>query len=250
MNDYIITLDVDWASDYVIDYVADKLVRSKVRATWFITHDSPSIRSLFRYDDLFEIGLHPNFMDGSTQGDSPARVMEHLKNIYPLAESVRTHGLFQSSPLLKQLVDEFGVKYDSSLFLPYTKNIEPHGMYYRGSGELIRLPYFWSDYTEANHPSRDFSFANPKYHMEGMKVFNFHPVHVALNTEDVRRYDELRASVRISACKKADIDRFRNRSAKGAENVFDALLDKLKDGILNSKTIAGTANEWKKQRMA
>ena len=44
MNAIALTFDVDWAPDFAIDFVARKLVRDHVRATWFVTHDSPGIR--------------------------------------------------------------------------------------------------------------------------------------------------------------------------------------------------------------
>ena len=40
-NDYLIFLDVDWTLDFVIEYVANILVEHGIKATWFLTHDSP-----------------------------------------------------------------------------------------------------------------------------------------------------------------------------------------------------------------
>lgn len=34
----VITLDIDWAPDFVIDAVAEQLVQAGVWATWFVTH--------------------------------------------------------------------------------------------------------------------------------------------------------------------------------------------------------------------
>lgn len=47
MNDaYAITIDVDWAPDFMIDLVSKELSDSGIRAIWFITHDLPSVRRL------------------------------------------------------------------------------------------------------------------------------------------------------------------------------------------------------------
>jgi hypothetical protein len=243
INDYIITLDVDWASDDVINYVADKFIEKNVKATWFITHDSQAVRKLFTYPDLFEIGWHPNFMSGSTHGKNPEEVLKHIKNIYPDAISVRTHGLFQSSPLLKLLRDKFEIKYDSSIFLPYTSHIQPHVMYYQGSKEFIRLPYFWADYTETNMKDADFSISNPKYHVEGMKIFNFHPIHIALNTSTLDTYDRLKAKVNMQECKQSNIDEYRNKGVSGAENIF---LEVIKINVTKGggKLLREVGQEW------
>lgn len=79
LNEYVITIDVDWAPDFIIAEVANYLIEKEVKATWFISHDNPEIRRLSDYPDLFEVGLHPNFNEGSTQGDSPRKVMTYLK---------------------------------------------------------------------------------------------------------------------------------------------------------------------------
>ena len=126
MNDYVLTIDVDWAPDWAIAEVADILIENNVKATWFITHDSQELKRLFDYTDLFEIGLHPNFDESSTQGKTPEEIMNYLQKIAPHANSVRTHGLVQSSQLLKMMREKFNIIYDVSLLLPDTPNIIPH----------------------------------------------------------------------------------------------------------------------------
>ena len=62
--------------------------------------------------------------------------------------------------------------------------------YGAGVQTLWRVPYFWCDYYEAEMrtPSRvlDERFAIP-----GVKMFVFHPIHVALNTASIYCYAEL-----------------------------------------------------------
>ena len=62
----LLTFDTDWAPDYTIDYVSEKLEKAKIKSTWFITHDSPAIQRLVN-NPLFEVGIHPNFLSNSTQ---------------------------------------------------------------------------------------------------------------------------------------------------------------------------------------
>ena len=45
-NEIALTLDVDWAPDFMIDFAAEILVEHGVRATWFVTHDSPALTRL------------------------------------------------------------------------------------------------------------------------------------------------------------------------------------------------------------
>ncbi len=102
MNSHAITLDIDWAPDWAIDYVASILIEEQVKATWFVRHDSPVIQRL-KSEPLFELGLHPNFAEGSTQGPNPTTIMQTLTTILPEARLIRMHGLYQSSSLLATL---------------------------------------------------------------------------------------------------------------------------------------------------
>src|SRR5207244_3974947 len=81
--------------------VAEQLMASQVRATWFVTHMSPAISRLRRNPELFELGIHPNFLPGSTHGDTPDAVLRHCRALVPDAVSMRTHCLVQSTLLLE-----------------------------------------------------------------------------------------------------------------------------------------------------
>ena len=79
MNNYALTFDVDWAPDFVIETVSDILISRSVKCTWFVTNHSPAVEKLFFQKDLFELGLHPNFLPGSTHGATEKDVMQHMK---------------------------------------------------------------------------------------------------------------------------------------------------------------------------
>jgi peptidoglycan/xylan/chitin deacetylase (PgdA/CDA1 family) len=68
-NRVCVTLDVDWASDAMIDQTARILLEHEVPATWFITHASAAVDRLRDHPELFELGIHPNFLPGSTHGE-------------------------------------------------------------------------------------------------------------------------------------------------------------------------------------
>lgn len=168
-DDYLITLDVDWASDEVVDATADLLVEAGVRATWFVTHDSPATRRLAARSDLFEVGLHPNFLPGSTHGATPRDVLTHLSGLAPTARTVWTHSLHQSTPILALMASEFGIRHDLSIFLPGTPFISPHTFFVLPGTPLLRLPYFWEDDHEMHLSAPEFSFAAPRHHVPGLK---------------------------------------------------------------------------------
>jgi hypothetical protein len=194
MDDIVLTIDIDWAPDFAIDFVAEQLISRRIRATWFVTHMSPAIARLRRYPELFELGIHPNFSLGSTHGDTPDAVLRHCMTLVPEAASVRTHLLIQSTPLLRQILAQNRITTDVSLFLPGTPHIRPVKWLSRRR-TLLRIPYFWAD---------DFEMERniPCWHLtphlrvgEGLKVFAFHPIHVYLNSGDIEIYQTLKHRV-------------------------------------------------------
>ena len=137
----VITLDIDWAPDYAIDFAANLLIEAQVRATWFVTHNSPAVDRLRQHPNLFELGIHPNFLPGTTHGKTEAEILSHCMGLVPQSSTVRTHGLVQWSNLLEKIIDETSVKVDVSLFLPHATALEPLVYYWENGKELIRLPY-------------------------------------------------------------------------------------------------------------
>ena len=172
-----LTLDVDWAPNFMIDFVAAILIEHHVRATWFITHESPSLERLRMHSDLFELGIHPNFFPGSTHGESPGAVLRHCMRLVPQAVSVSTHGLLQSTALLAQIMDETPVMIDVSLFLPHAPGLGPVE-YQWAQRTLLRVPYFWEDDFEMERATPCWQLESLLVGGSGLKVFDFHPVHI------------------------------------------------------------------------
>ena len=114
-----LTIDIDWAPDFMIDFAAEALAARRVCATWFVTHSSPAVDRLRQHPKLFELGIHPNFQPGSTHGKEWAEVLDHCMGLVPDATSMRTHDLFQSTKLLDMIITQTPIITDLTLFLPY-----------------------------------------------------------------------------------------------------------------------------------
>lgn len=247
-NNFVITIDVDWMPDWCIREVANILIEKNIKATWFITHDSQEIRKLFNYPHLFEVGIHPNFKKGSTQGKSIGEVMEYLKKIAPKAISIRTHGLVQSSRLFQIIRGDFNMLYDVSLLLPETPNIIPHEIFFsktiNGENGLLRFPYFWEDDIEMNRPQPCFSFKHKKYHVPGLKIFDFHIIHIILNSADISIYNNCKEDKEIFKLSNADVQSYVNEG-QGTGTLFREIVQFL--SINNkSQTISDLAHKWRK----
>lgn len=193
MNRFIICFDVDWAPDFVIDEVASLLRSFSVKSTWFTTHQSLSLEKLGKHKDLVEIGLHPNFLPGSTQGSTPEEIISNLQNMVPGAVSMRTHSLVWSARLLQILLADSNLKADCSIFLPLMPGIWPFEHWLDGRC-ILRIPTFWSDDYQWQTPKPCWDL-EPLVQIEGLKVICFHPIHVYLNSADENAYLNLKNNI-------------------------------------------------------
>lgn len=185
-TDCVLSLDLDWAPDAAIDAVAQILVESSVPATWLVTHASPAVDRLREHGDLFELGIHPNFLPGSTHGSATADVLDHCMALVPDAVSMRTHALVQSTPILSEVLERTPIRVDLSVFLPRAGNVSPVEYRWRDRS-LVRLPYVWEDDVELENGTLNGGF-DSILRASGLKVFDFHPVHVFLNSTSMAAY--------------------------------------------------------------
>jgi len=179
MNEICLTFDTDWVNDFVLQKTVDILRHYKLKATFFATHDSSLLRSL--NPECFEIALHPNFE--TTDGYYDLTTLDSLKTIYPSAVGMRSHTLFFSSRLIPR-IETLGLRYESNIFLWHHPNLQVVDR----TKNLKSIPFIWSD---DKHVELEKAFtldAIPNLKMGGLKVLNFHPIHVFLNTCSQNHY--------------------------------------------------------------
>lgn len=219
----ILTFDSDWVPDFVLAPIIQKLEKEKIRATIFFT--SPVEISKNSY---IEAALHPNFMADSTQGNAVEAILEQMLGWFPGACGVRTHRLFWYSNLADSLM-QGGILYDSSIFLPFHPHLEPIKY-----GTFIRIPFWWSDNF---HLSRQLAFDRielPNLEKPGLKVFNFHPLHIYLNTNNPGDHRKNLPYLRsIENKTPAVLSKFVN-SGKGVNTFFNTLCDHIKKNRLET----------------
>jgi hypothetical protein len=213
-----LTFDVDWASDEVIADTLDLVEAAEVEATWFTTHHTPLLERI-RANPKFELGIHPNFnflLAGDPRNGATAEeVVDRLMAIVPEARSVRSHSLVQGGRLF-ELFRAKGLTHDSNAFLP-----EQSGIALRPWVDwfgIVRVPYFWEDDFWC-----DSAQGSPIEALEsraGLRGYDFHPIHVYLNTERLQRYEDAREHFRDAGRLRA----FRNESAEGTRDILEQLL--------------------------
>lgn len=240
-----VTLDIDWAPDVAIDFAAEILVRHGVRATWFVTHASPAVTRLRGQADQFELGIHPNFLAHSSHGQTPDEILAHCLELVPDATSARMHGLVQSTQLLDRLFTTTSVHTDASLFLPRTPHLQPLTYDWRRI-PYTRIPYFWEDDIEMERAQPDWHAA-PLLALPGLKVFNFHPIHVFLNSADMAPYFALKQSAPRLAEVDPEIAATYALAGIGTRSVFEAVVRHLA-ATAGSATIRDLRDRWQEVR--
>lgn len=105
-----LTFDVDWASDCAIDTVAEKLVEWGVRLTWSVTHSCSAVDRLPLRPDLFEPGIHTNFLTCSTHGVTQEEVLPQCIDLVREVLSMRSHSVYQSGPPLNLIAQRTPIR--------------------------------------------------------------------------------------------------------------------------------------------
>ncbi len=236
-SEYILTFDTDWAPDWVIDDIAQILIEKNVKATWFLTHDSETIWRLREHPDLFELGIHPNMLENSTHGTTEDDVLKHLLEIVPEAISMRTHNLYQSSNFLVKAAKDYGIAIDVSLFLPRAAFLTPHQFKWQDS-RLWRVPYFWEDDSEMFEDDPIWELSDKRLTVTGLKIFDFHPIHIILNTDKFEKYVQLKQELPFKYWDEEFVEKHANRS-KGTKTIFLELVEKLQGNGTQVKALIG-----------
>jgi hypothetical protein len=183
-GDYHLTFDVDWAPDWSVRETLDVLSAADVRATFFVTHVSPTVEEVAAAGH--EVGIHPNFQVGSTQGVDPIGVVGRLLEIVPDARVMRTHGLVQGSLLLRDVLKAFPqITYDMSILTYRFPHTAWFGWKLQDS-QMRRINYTWEDDVAFYDDEQNWVLHAPSSEVD---ILDFHPIHVSLNSADERNYE-------------------------------------------------------------
>ena len=190
-NANFLTFDIDWASDEILAYTTDMVESAGVPATWFVTHPTPMIER-WRRNPKFELGIHPNFnpllqFGPPRETHAPRKIIDELLTLVPEAKSVRSHSLTQSTPLLDTFAAA-GLTHECNHLIPHHAQIALAP--WKHWNKMLRVPFFWEDDVACLYQEN--VAMNELSERQSLKVFNFHPIHIALNTSSLDLYNRTR----------------------------------------------------------
>ena len=221
-----ISMDVEWATPQVIRDSLDLLSEYSVPATLFSTHDDG-------FDaDPHERALHPNFLDD----DTPEAVLSDLSAFYPDAVGTRSHAMYTYSGL-RSLYEEHGLMYESNYMMYGVNGIQPFEM----TRDVVQLPVYFMDDTWLRRSRGSDAIPDPESLISGpgLKVFDFHPPHVAFNTPSISYYEENKDAYWDEVTDLRDL-----RSADpGVRDLFVRLLEHVDDHDVETRLLGDIARD-------
>lgn len=175
------TADVDWASEEALTVCQSFFDSHDIHATYFMTHPSPLLSGL-REQGRIDAGLHPNFLPGSSHGETIPEVMDYCMKLVPDVACFRAHRYFDVTDITHGLYDR-GLRYDSNVCTMFEQGLRP----FRHESGLFRFPTFLEDGTYlAQNQELDFgTVAERLLDPPGLKIIAIHPMHMVMNSPDL-----------------------------------------------------------------
>lgn len=174
---FCFTADIDWASDAVLKIFYEQLESYGIFPHTFVTHKSKTVDTLID-ENKIDAGIHPNFLQGSSHGNSFAEVIETCIKFVPQSWIYRSHRAFSVTDTSHLLKNKYGHKVSSNIVTIMQENIKP---ILHESG-LIEFPIFFEDGTHLyNKLELDLKNYINRFTSPGIKIINFHPMNFIIN---------------------------------------------------------------------
>jgi hypothetical protein len=233
-----LSFDIDWVPDYMLSFTADLV--SSLDVSFMHTHASPVCAEVAEH---FASGIHPNLQKPSDQGETIEDSIEFLAGLGVGFETCRFHVLSYGYPDLVKL-SERGTKLDSSTILFNGKNIIPT---YHHDLDMILAPYFWEDGIYLRGKDRRGSQEIIDWETPGLKIFDFHPLDIYLNTSSMKQRNMFKASVKKLQDTDEDFSRrfINNTDNTGNRDILIDLISKEKRGEITIKSLDTLNKEFR-----
>lgn len=161
-----VTVDVEWAKEDDIKAIFALADAHSVPLFPFVTHESAFLKQRGGAQ-----GIHPNFLLGSTQGNTEDEVIEECFRLVPNARAFRSHCFYSHTRLLWAMAER-GIMADANL-LSYLQYRQP----FKNAGGFTTFPTYWSD--DVAKRNGDTRLEKRRMHGTAVLVVNVHPTNHA-----------------------------------------------------------------------
>lgn len=219
---HLLTFDSDWCPEWMLQETLNILKTRGMAGTFFLTDaPAPALRAQLAQANRVQVGIHPDFFSPHAVGRAREILESLLEKVGPCTVC-RTHGLFWWHGLGEHL-RQLGFTDDSSLSAPGHSLKAP----LRVSG-INRYPISMGDWSLLD------SRKNIKAALEAIdafgpiRVFNFHPIHIALNTASIDEWTEIKRLMRDDPERlRAMAEDNAHRPDPGLRDLFFKVLDRI-----------------------
>lgn len=225
---FCFTSDVDWASEEALQIQQDIYDRDDIHATYFVTHKSPLLEK-WHQESKVQLGIHPNFLPGSSHGNTIDEVIATVMKFVPGARCFRSHRCFDMPAVTDALVKK-GLLYDSNLMTNLQQGISP----ITHESGLIRFPCFYEDGIHFKWKRGwDFSKFEKMFSQPGIKIVSPHPMITAMNVTTAEGWASLKAKFPAKAWIKMSGEQLLENACKeqGPKNFLEDMIT----FVLNNK---------------
>ena len=175
----LLTLDLDWAPWYCVEYVLETLIDSSVCPTWFVTtgYSAAQLSDLSAY----ELGIHPNFQPvlglGPGEVRSAPEAFSDCLELVPEAKVWRSHGLICGTNLTGVAV-ALGLTHESNLYVGEQVAIRP----YKDFSGTVQVPITIEDDVLLRECRTGLMPNFVPDLSRDYQCLNFHPIHIFFNS--------------------------------------------------------------------
>ncbi len=170
-----VTIDLDWASEVVIEETLNWFSKYKIPVTVFATHDS---RAIIERMNTIEVGLHPYFSPNSSQGSNSEEIIENLSQIPINIPVYRSHRFLDSNQIRENMA-KMGMRASSNV----CTDLDPVTPFVHRS-KMLEIPIAFEDgnFLERNYDLDSCDEITQLISESDIFVIAIHPMHFVLNT--------------------------------------------------------------------
>jgi len=217
---FCFTSDIDWASEDVMKVYFDTINKYEIKPTLFLTHHSDIIEENFK-NKKTDRGIHPNFMNGSSHGNSFDEVAKTCIKFAPESFGFRSHRAFDLTDITHLLKNEYNYKYVSNQITILQQFVRP---ILHESG-LVNFPVFFEDGTHLyNKLDLDFKRYKNLFISPGLKVISFHPMNFVFNSPTMPFMRQIKDSLSREEYNNISTNTIEKRSNR-SKGIGDTVLD-------------------------
>lgn len=203
---FVLTSDVDFVSDDFLELAYKPL--KDYPLTVFMTEKSDFLENALQQTPSWEAEPHPNFCDGSTHGSSLEEVFATIEHFSGDRLGFRCHKYYSSNDIEEAFAGK-GFAYASNICTDLS-TVSP---FWDRCG-ILQIPIFFEDggYLKY-HGIPKLDDILKRMTDNGVYVFNFHPIHLALNSCDFSAIRKLKDSMppsQYSSLSAKDAQAYRN----------------------------------------